>query len=211
MKNLNLKNIKNIIFDLGNVLYDIRYENIADVFRTYGISDFEEKYGQTGQVEEIDLFEEGKITPTQFRAFIRTLTSIPLSDEQIDHAWNAIMIDIPSERVEMLKKLQSKYNLFLYSNTNQINCEYFERHVIQKFGYNIFETLFKKAYYSHTLQIKKPNPEGFLKIIAEQQLNPEETIFIDDLERHIKGAQAAGLKTYHHTDGDIADLIRSYI
>lgn len=210
MKKPDLTNIKNIIFDLGNVLYDIRYENIADVFRTYGIPDFEEKYGQKGQIEEIDLFEEGKITPAQFRSFIRTLTSIPLTDEQIDHAWNAIMIDIPSERVEMLKKLQSKYNLYLYSNTNQINCEYFEQHVIHKFGYNIFETLFVKAYYSHTLQIKKPKPEGFLKIMAEQQLNPEETIFIDDLERHIRGAQSAGLRTYHHTVGEIVSVLSVY-
>ena len=146
-KNLNLKNIKNIIFDLVNVLYDIRYENIADVFRTYGISDFEEKYGQTGQVEEIDLFEEGKISPAQFRDFIRTLTEIPLSDDQIDHTWNAIMVDIPEARVQMLIRLKEKYKLYLYSNTNQINCENFERYVVNKFGYNIFETLFIKAYY----------------------------------------------------------------
>lgn len=206
MKQPDLTNIKNIIFDLGNVLYDIRYENIADVFRTYGITDFEEKYGKMGQVEEIDLFEEGKISPAQFRDFIRTLTDIPLTDEQIDHAWNAIMIDIPIQRVEMLIKLRLKYKLYLYSNTNQINCESFVNYVINKFGYNIFETLFIKAYYSHTLQIKKPKPEGFLAIIEEQHLNPEETLFIDDLERHIKGAQAAGLRTYHHVSGEIASL-----
>ena len=53
MKQPDLTNIKNIIFDLGNVLYDIRYENIADVFRTYGITDFEEKYGKHDSSERI--------------------------------------------------------------------------------------------------------------------------------------------------------------
>jgi glucose-1-phosphatase len=207
MEKIDLTNIKNIIFDLGNVLYDIRYENIAEVFKTYGITNFEDMYGKMGQVEEIDLFEEGKISPAQFRDFIRTLTTIPLTDNQIDHAWNAIMVDIPMERVQMLIRLKDKYKLYLYSNTNQINCENFERYVVNKFGYNIFETLFIKAYYSHTLHIKKPKPEGFSAILKEQNLNPDETIFIDDLERHIKGAQAAGFRTYHHVSGEIAELL----
>ena len=52
--------IKNIIFDLGGVIYDIRYENIADKFRSYGITDFEKLYSKASQTDVIDLFEEGK-------------------------------------------------------------------------------------------------------------------------------------------------------
>jgi putative hydrolase of the HAD superfamily len=187
--------IKNIIFDLGGVLYDIRYENIADTFRSYGLQDFEKLYAQAGQAKEIDLFEEGKITPEQFRNFIRSLSHHNLSDKQIDTAWNAILIDIPEARVELLKKLKKKYRLFLFSNTNAINCNEFEQFVTHKFGENILETHFKKAYYSHTLGIKKPKPEAFQKICEEQNLQPTETLFIDDTERHILGAQKAGLQT----------------
>ena len=188
--------IKNIIFDLGGVLYDIRYENIADTFRTYGLQDFEKIYVQAGQAKEIDLFEEGKITPEQFRNFIRSLSSNYLSDYQIDNAWNAILIDFPEERLALLKKLGKRYRLFLFSNTNEINRIEFERFVTEKFGENIFETHFEKAYYSHTLGIKKPKPEAFQKICEEQNLIPEETLFIDDTERHLLGAQQAGLQTY---------------
>jgi putative hydrolase of the HAD superfamily len=117
-----IKEIKNIIFDLGGVLYDIRYENIADTFRSYGLPDFEQLYTQAGQAKEIDLFEEGKITPTQFRDFIRSLTTVHLTDQQIDTAWNAILIDFPEKRVALLEKLRKKYRLFLFSNTNAINC-----------------------------------------------------------------------------------------
>jgi len=191
-----LQNIKNLILDLGGVLYDIRYENIADTFRSYGLQDFEKLYVQAGQAPDIDLFEEGKITPEQFRAFIRTLTPQSLSDSQIDHAWNAILIDLPEIRVQLLKKIQKKYRVFLFSNTNEINCIEFERFVIEKFGENIFETHFEKSYYSHTLGIKKPKPEAFLKICEEQNMIPAETLFIDDTERHILGAQKAGLQTY---------------
>jgi putative hydrolase of the HAD superfamily len=188
--------IKNIIFDLGGVLYNIRYENIADTFRIYGLQDFEKLYIQAEQAIEIDLFEEGKISSEQFRAFIRTIAPIQISDQQIDYAWNAILMDLPEVRVRLLEKLRKRYRIFLFSNTNEINCIEFERFVTEKFGVNIFETHFEKAYYSHILGIRKPNPEAFHKICGEQNIVPEETLFIDDTERHILGAQKVGLQTY---------------
>jgi len=202
-----LQNIKNLILDLGGVLYDIRYENIADTFRSYGLHDFEKLYVQAGQAPEIDLFEEGKITPEQFRVFIRSLTPKNLSDNQIDHAWNAILIDLPEVRVQLLKKLRKKYRIFLFSNTNEINCIEFERFVTEKFEENIFDTHFEKSYYSHTLGMKKPKPEAFLKICEEQNLIPAETLFIDDTERHIIGAQKAGLQTYWLHDENLENSI----
>jgi len=205
--------IKNIILDLGGVLYDIRYENIADTFRKYGLQEFEKLYVQSGQAPEIDLFEEGKITPEQFRNFIRSLTPNTLTDNQIDHAWNAILIDLPEMRLKLLEKLKKKYRLFLFSNTNEINCIEFERFVTEKFGENIFETYFEKSYYSHLLGIKKPKPEAFFKICKEQNLHPAETLFIDDTERHILGAQKAGLQTYwlYHENLENSNIINDLL
>jgi putative hydrolase of the HAD superfamily len=205
--------IKNIILDLGGVLYDIRYENIADTFRSYGLQDFEKLYAQAGQAAEIDLFEEGKITPKQFRTFIRSLSANHLTDKQIDDAWNAILIDLPEVRLQLLKELQKHYRLFLFSNTNEINCIEFERFVTEKFGENIFETHFEKAYYSHTLGIKKPKPEAFQKICEEQNLIPAETLFIDDTERHILGAQKAGLQTFwlHNENMENSKFIKNLL
>ena len=205
--------IKNIIFDLGGVLYDIRYENIADTFRSYGLQNFEKLYAQAEQVAEIDLFEEGKITPMQFRSFIRSLSSINLSDQQIDDAWNAILIDLPEVRLEILKKLKKKYRIFLFSNTNEINCIEFVRFVIEKFGENIFENHFEKAYYSHTLGIKKPKLEAFQQICLEQNLIPAETLFIDDTERHILGAQKAGMQVFwlHYETLEESKIMRELI
>jgi len=208
-----LPSIKNIIFDLGGVLYDIRYENIADTFRLYGLPDFEKLYVQAAQAKEIDLFEEGKITSEQFRNFIRSLTPKHLSNRQIDHAWNAILIDLPEIRVKLLEKLRNKYRIFLFSNTNAINQMEFERFVTQKFGVNIFETHFEKAYYSHILGIKKPKPEAFQKICEEQNLVPSETLFMDDTERHILGAQKTGLQTYwlHHEKLENCNILNNLL
>ncbi|MDR2971447.1 MAG: HAD-IA family hydrolase [Bacteroidales bacterium] len=208
-----LPEIKNIIFDLGGVLYDIRYENIADTFRLYGLQNFEKLYAQAGQAEEIDLFEEGKISPEQFRDFLRSLSPQKLTDSQIDNAWNAILIDLPEVRLKLLKELEKKYRLFLFSNTNAINCIEFERFVTEKWGENIFETHFEKIYYSHTLGIKKPKPEAFQQICFEQNLKPAETLFIDDTERHLLGAQKAGLQTYwlHNENLENCQIIKKLL
>lgn len=198
----NLPSIKNIIFDLGGVIYDIRYENIADKFKEYGIADFEKKYSQASQTEDIDLFEEGKISVEEFRNYIRSLSSIQLTDQQIDDAWNAIIIDVPSERVEMLRNANNNYGIFLFSNTNQLNYDKFKVDLKNKFCFDIFDKLFKKAYFSHILHIKKPKIEAFKKIIEETQIYPSETLFIDDSIQHINGALETGLSAYHLQKGE---------
>lgn len=200
-----LTSIKNIILDLGGVIYDIRYENIADVFTSYGIENFTSYYTQANQSDTIDLFEEGKISPAQFRDYIRSISPIQLSDNQIDNAWNAIMIDVPEKRVQLIDKLSKKYRLFLFSNTNQINYDAFSEYLMKKYGYDIFDTYFEKSYWSHTLHIRKPKIEGFQTICRENNLIPSETLFIDDTERHIEGAKRAGLNTFL-LQGDLTDI-----
>ena len=199
--------IKNIIFDLGGVIYDIRYENIADKFRSYGITEFEKLYSKASQTDTIDLFEEGKISSAEFRDYLRTLSPVSLSDEQIDEAWNAILIGIPKERLELLGMLRLKYNIFLYSNTNQINYDKFTSELREKYGFDIFEVTFKKAYFSQILHIRKPKTEGFKAILSEQGLNPEETLFIDDSPQHIEAARKVGINAYHLTGGETIEQL----
>lgn len=204
--------IKNIIFDLGGVLYDIRYENIADRFATYGLHNFTQQYTQAAQAEAIDLFEEGRISVPEFRDYIRSLSPVALTDQQIDDAWNAIIIDLPPHRVEMLRQLKKKYRLFLFSNTNQLNYDCFQVQLRAQYGCNIFEECFVKAYFSHEMHQRKPHAEAFRRVVSEQGLVPEETLFIDDTARHIEGAKAVGLRTYLLPKGvDVATVMQSYL
>lgn len=204
--------IKNIIFDLGGVLYDIRYENIADRFASYGLHHFTQQYTQAAQSEAIDLFEEGRISVPEFRDYIRSLSPVALTDQQIDDAWNAIIIDLPPHRVEMLRQLKKKYRLFLFSNTNQLNYDRFQVQLRAQYGCDIFEECFVKAYFSHEMHMRKPHVEAFQRVVSEQGLNPAETLFIDDTARHIEGAKAVGLCTYLLPKGvDVATVMKSYL
>lgn len=198
--------IKNIIFDLGGVIYDIDYYRIAETFEQFGLTDFDKKYTQEKQTEIIDAFEEGKISISEFRHYIRSLTSVQLTDAQIDTAWNSILIDIPAHRVSLLEEVRKNYSIFLFSNTNELNYNRFVLDMKRKFGFDIFTTLFKKSFFSHHIGLRKPNKESFEYIIKNQQLNPRETLFIDDTIRHIEGATEVDLIVYHLADRDISNL-----
>ena len=199
--------IKNIIFDLGGVIYDIRYENIPEAFARMGAGNLMEIYSKAKQTDFIDRYEEGLMSSDEFCEEIRRISEVPLTDEQIKEAWNAILIDVPASRVDFLLKLKERYNLYLFSNTNQFNYDCFTAHLNQKYGFDFFDTIFKAAYFSHILHIRKPKAEGFQTIMQEQQLNPAETLFIDDSPQHIEGARRCGLNAYHLKDGETIETL----
>lgn len=198
--------IKNIIFDFGGVIHDIRYENVSETFVHHGITNLGTFYSKDFQTEEMDLFEKGLLSPAQYRDYIRRATGRDLSDADIDDIVNAILIDVPAERVELLERIRSHYHTYLFSNTNQINYDCFTDRLQKKFGFDIFNRCFDAAYFSHFMHCRKPSPEGFRRIIAEQHLDPAETLFIDDIAKNLDGARSVGIHGLHLASGSILDL-----
>ena len=77
----------------------------------------------------------------------------------------------------------------------------------EQFGFDIFDKYFQRCYFSQLMHIRKPKEEGFRKIIAENNLVPADTLFIDDSPQHLVGARACGLQTIHLQDGmDVTEL-----
>ena len=198
--------IKNLIFDLGGVIYDIRYENIPAAFQAHGVTNLGTIYTRTSQTHEMDLYEEGLISSDEVRHGLRTLADAPLTDGDIDDILNAILIDIPARRIATLLALKHKYRVFLYSNTNDVNYQYYTRLMMERYGFDIFRHCFHAAYFSHLMHIRKPKPEGFLRIMREQGIRPEETLFIDDNEPNLAGARAVGMQGLWLREGDMCDL-----
>lgn len=199
--------IKNIIFDFGGVLFNIRYQNIPEAFARCGLPRFEQIFSKAHQNDLMDQYEEGLIGDEAFREYIRTLTAEPLTDEQIDDCWNAILLGFPPEHETLLRKASEHYRLYLFSNTNQINYNKFRPTMAKQFGFDLFDRYFQRCYFSQIMHIRKPKEEGFRLIIDENGLNPAETLFIDDSPQHLIGARACGLQTLHLQDGmDVTEL-----
>ena len=196
-----------IIFDLGGVILNIDYQKTIKSFKYLGIDNFNNLYTQAKQNRVFDDFEIGKISSADFRDYIRKGSGTNLNDSQIDIAWNAMLLDLPLKRIKLLKELAKAYPIYLYSNTNQIHLNAFRKSIHSQHGDDmLLEKLFIKTYYSHELNMRKPNADGFLKIIHDNNLEIESTLFIDDSEQHIIGAKKIGLQTVWLENKDITEI-----
>jgi putative hydrolase of the HAD superfamily len=205
LKEDKIADIKNIIFDLGGVIIDIRYKDTIEQFNKIGFTNFEAIYTQMKQTQLFDSLETGKIHPHAFRVELQKYQN-QLTNEQIDLAWNAMIGDMPFQHVNILKLLRKKYRTFLLSNTNEIHINYFYNYLLSKFDYNPLPEMFEHTYYSHEIGYRKPDVEAYEYVLKDACIKPEETLFIDDLQANIIGAKEAGLQTIHLVGHSIQNL-----
>jgi len=188
--------IKNIIFDFGGVILDIDPQLTINEFINLGLKD-PEKLLTSGFMEDIAAkFERGIHTPEVFRTKLRDFLQVDATDQQLDEAWNALLFDIPSERIAVIEQVKKHYLTLLLSNSNEIHYDLFVRDLQLRFGYREFDELFHKAYFSFDLHLSKPNPEVYEFVINQHDLDPGKTLFIDDREDNIEVAKQLGFKTY---------------
>ncbi|MCD6366977.1 MAG: HAD family phosphatase [Bacteroidales bacterium] len=201
--------IKNIVLDLGGVIINIDYQLTIKAFEELGITNASKFYSQQQQTNLFDLLETGKISEAGFRDEIRKFAGKNLSDNNIDTAWNAMLLDFPPERMETLKQLKSHYRTFLLSNTNAIHFTAYTKTLIKNFGKNNLSDYFHKEYYSHLIHRRKPHPDTFRFVLKDQNLLPQETLFIDDSEQHIHGAKSVNLQTHLLVDETLENYLES--
>lgn len=202
-----MSEIKNLLLDLGGVILNVDYYKMVETFKEYGVKDFDKHFTQAHQVEIINKFEEGKCSIEEFRSGVRDLIGMNLTNEQIDNAWFSMILDLPKERIELIGLLKLKYNIYLFSNTNELHIEMLKKRYEEEFGFDIFKYLFTKAYFSNEIKMRKPHPESFEWLLKDAGIKAEETLFIEDTSQHIEGAKKVGLNTYWLTGGEtIIDL-----
>ena len=194
------ENIEAIIFDFGGVIINIDYSATINAFKALGIDNFDSLYSQASQSDLFNNIETGKISPQHFINGLLQILPKGITPNQVVKAWNAMLQDIPLERIELLLELKKTHPIYLLSNTNSIHIDAALRTWNATSSTPITE-VFNAVYYSHDLNMRKPNKEIFDFVCSENSLNASKTLFIDDSIQHIEGAQSAGLQTMHLKDG----------
>jgi HAD superfamily hydrolase (TIGR01509 family) len=191
-----MQKIKNIIFDYGNVIFEIDFQRTQDALLQLGITNSTEFFAHKSHHDLFNDFETAAITPAEFRAGIReAANNNDLTDEEIDAAWNSLLIGVPPGIHEVLLTVKQRYRTFLLSNNNETHYNYIVEYLKREFNMADNSELFERAYYSQQMFLRKPNVEIFEQVIRENNLDPTETLFIDDSPQHIEGAKLAGLNT----------------
>ena len=190
--------IKNLIFDLGGVIINLNTQLTIQAFAKITAQSAEQILKFSSEHSNFHAYEKGEIDDATFRDTIREISTKELDDEAIDNAWNAMILDLPSNRINLLKQLKNHYSIYLLSNTNAIHMECVNK-VRAKAGIVSFGELFHQDYYSHLMGKRKPDADIFEQVLQENELSPKDTLFLDDNYDNINGASNLGINTLHVT------------
>ena len=97
---------KNLIFDFGGVICNIDQELTKKRFVELGFNGFDTEQSKKESMALFEDIETGMITPQQFRDGLKNFFPTPVTGEQLDEAWNAMLLDIPASRIRLLEKIR---------------------------------------------------------------------------------------------------------
>ncbi len=195
-------NYKNIIFDLGNVLVKLDEAATMRAFETLG---WPKKDHIREYAEGLKLFQAmgvGMMSNQQFFDAFRATTHSNVTDQQITEATNAMLLYIPEEKKSKLLQLRKEgHRVFLLSNTIDLHWQYCKKNLFPMDHYGV-DDYFEKAFLSQEMHMKKPDDEIFQQVINDATIDPNDTLFIDDLEVNCEAAERNGIHSFQNKDFD---------
>lgn len=126
--------IKNLVFDLGGVILNLDTGKTFEAFASLSGKPVTELKVAASQTSFFNDYEKGLLSDSQFREELKSFLGQSLSDQQIDQAWNAMLLDLPQKKLALLEELRKTHRLFLLSNTNNIHLQCFNQIVKETTG-----------------------------------------------------------------------------
>lgn len=190
-----IQGIKNVIFDFGGIIVDLNKQATIDAFKDLGFdaTPYIGRYVQGGFFSEL---ENGNISVEEFCKQVREEMRLDCSDNAIKRAWSSMLIEIPTRRLQFIRSLATRYDVYLLSNTNEIHWDYACKELLASSDIKMSEP-FKKIYLSHELHLSKPDLRIFNYVLDDAGLEAGETLFVDDSKDNCDAASEVGIKTFH--------------
>jgi putative hydrolase of the HAD superfamily len=192
---LDLSTLDAVVFDLGGVLLNLDYDATTRAFSHLAGRDVSSLYSQGDQSVVFDRFERGETTSSEFRRELRTMLGCDASDEALDSAWSALILDVPGEHLDLVASLRRTHRIYLLSNTNEVHIEAFLASYERQHGATRgpWAALFDGVYYSHVVGMRKPEERVFEHLLAQEGLSRTRTLFVDDNPHNVAVARTVGM------------------
>ncbi len=203
--------VQNLIFDFGNVLFDLDLPAWERHLRNLYGAEATEVLESLRQQRIFELYETGGMDTGEFVAHLCSMGKTPPAPEQVIGAWNSIFVEFPARRFALLTALRQRYQVFLLSNINDLHARWIDGYLLRDFCiYNFEQRFFDGVYYSHLIRLRKPTREVFEYVLNDAELNPATCLFFDDLSPNVEAALACGIPAVLHTAGrDIEEHLRT--
>lgn len=204
-----MNKIKSIIFDMGGVLVDLDVPACMAAFRDGLKFTRINEILSAGFVNGIyGALESGRITADEFRAEVLQASAPGYGAADVDAAFGKILKGIAPEKVELLHRLSKDYDLYMLSNNNAI-CLARAREMFVAAGAPLEQT-FKRLFMSFEMKMLKPDVEIYRETVNAIGGDPQEMLFIDDVEANVDGARTAGLHAVRYEPGtDLAATVEA--
>ncbi len=201
--------IKNILFDLGNVLIDVDIRRTLKAYQTlvqvhdaqctpkglmHNVITAGDLIG-AGESELVAQYQVGAISTDEFINAILPICKPGTTRQDVIDAWMAMLVGIPEARYRKLMDLHKQgYKLYVLSNINELHAEWTRE--------QLKGLPFEAVYFSNEMGLSKPDARCYEQVIRETGIKPEETLYIDDLPENIKAGQKAGFECFLNTTPD---------
>lgn len=187
--------IRNLLFDLGGVLIDLEVHRsinaLLRLIKPQQAADGTPITGMDllggGESKLMQLYQTGSISTDAFIQTIQSVCQEGTTREQILEAWYAMLLTIPTQRIEMLHKLKEKgYSIYILSNINEAHVDWVASH------YPELQEIAEKIFYSNEIRIAKPDDAAYRYVLKHARIRADETLYFDDLEQNIQAGQRNG-------------------
>ena len=184
--------IKNLLFDLGGVIMDIKRLNAVESLKKIGITNADQLLGKYTQKGPFLKLEEGLISPAEFRNALREGTNVKITDNEIDNAFCDFLTGIPAKRLSDLEQLkQEGFNIYMLSNTNPIMWNSRIADEFKKAGHDL-NYYFDGTVTSFEAKVCKPDAAIFDFAVKKLGIVSSETLFLDDSLENVEAARKLG-------------------
>ncbi len=182
---MNTPEIKAVIFDMGNVLINFNARKSAKAFAKACKVSFDKVWEHFFISQTEKAYTRGEITSREFYNHSLQALEVPVTYKEFSRYWNDIFWENEGME-EVLKKLKKNYPLFLISNTNKLHFDHIKK------NFKIVRH-FKRLFPSHEVGHRKPCPNIYKSVLKSIRLKPENTVFVDDIEKFVVGARDCGM------------------
>jgi glucose-1-phosphatase len=192
---LQLEGLEAIVFDLGGVIIELDFQRSFDQFAALSGKSANEIHHGLLTSGLLLKYEQGIYSDLEFVEQVKHVFQIDASYEEIEMAFVALLLHIPVDRVQLIRRLSKDYRLFLLSNTSAMHYRAVNRILYRDTGCEDLSVLFEKVFLSYEMGLVKPGKEIYQEVLLQAQLNPSTTLFLDDNASNLEGALAVGIQT----------------
>lgn len=190
-----MNGIKNVIIDLGGVMIDLDRDRCVRAFEDLGLQNVNDMLGLYRQEEPFLSIETGRVTTGQFFDTLRQLANRSFDDIEIERAFCEFLVDLPVERLAAVRRARKAgLRTYMLSNTNVVMFDDWIKRAFRAEGLHVGD-YFDGIVTSFAEGVCKPDPQIFETVLRRYDLDPRQTVMLDDSEANCRAAESLGMNS----------------